>query len=931
MTKQKRFAWLSVVGIFSVLALVLGCACFTLFSERDWPLGGLAGPVHGHGLRPFRPSRASAIGQNVSAPVVPIIDPVLVYATFLGGPNGSVGGQQATAMLVDASGNVYVAGNTDSPSFPTTPGVVLAAPVAGATTFVSKIDPTGKTLIFSTYVPGLYELGGFALDTSGNIYVAGKTSGLTIPSGTTPYQTAQRSIGIVKLNSTATAVLNATYLGGSGANGGPNDMAEGIAVDSAGSVYVTGFTPSNDFPTLNALQGSLGTSGSNGFVSKLDSSLSTLLYSSYLGGSSTGAGSSIAVDSSLNAYVAGTASSGFPTTTSGVKATCSSNDCAYLAKLNPSATGSASLLYSTYLAENSNANVVTVDGNQNSYIGGTVTGGTATLGTCSGGINGYLVEINAAGAMPFTACLGYFQQGNARGVAALSLDASGTLYVAGSDDGLPLTNPIQTNSSNPVTVNSWVAAINPGTNSLLFSSLIGGAQPGEADTVMSVGADSNGNIYAAGLATSDGLTPPFPVFNALQPLPGAAIPCLRCGASDAFILKIAATNAPAAALTPAALALNTEPIGTTSSPEAVTIVNLGSAALNVSNATATGDFAVQNNCSTVAPAGGTCTINVTFTPTANGLRTGTLTITDNSAGSPRTVPLTGTGGEGTAQISPASLSFSNQAVGTTSAAQTVTLTNPGALPLAVSHIQAASPFAETNNCGTSVGVGLSCTISVTFAPTAAGSATGVLTFIDSASDSPQSVALTGDTGGSGTGSGGGSGTPPGVGLGVASGGAASATVTAGSTATYSLSIGGAGISGNASLSCTGAPTGSTCSVPNSVALSATTPSTFKVSVTTTARSELWLRHFERPSWIWAVAMIGCLALLSAASKTRSVRLGWALAPVFALTLCACGGGNSPATTSNPTPTGTMAGTYTIVVTAKSGSSTQSQNLTLIVQ
>jgi len=194
--------------------------------------------------------------------------------------------------------------------------------------------------------------------------------------------------------------------------------------------------------------------------------------------------------------------------------------------------------------------------------------------------------------------------------------------------------------------------------------------------------------------------------------------------------------------------------------------------------------------------------------------------------------------------------------------------------------------------------------------------------MDSASDSPQSVALTGETG---------SGTPPSVGLGVASGGAASATVTAGSTASYSLSVGGAGIGGAASITCTGAPTGSTCSVPGSVALSATTPSTLKVSVTTTARSGMWLLQFEQPLWVWVLAIVGCLAFLVAANKTHPLRLRWGLAPMSALILCACGGGNSPTPTPNPTPTGTTAGTYTIVVTAKSGSSTQSQNLTLIVQ
>lgn len=859
-----------------------------------------------------------------------LIDPVLVYSTFLGGPNGGMAADQVTTLVVDATGNIYVAGNTDSTKFPTTAGVVSTSGRGG--TFVAKIDSTGKTLLFSTYVPGILRMGGMALDSSGNIYVAGLTTGLTIPSGTTPFQGAQRNIGIIKLNSTATAVLNATYLGGSG-----NDGVSGVAVDSDGNLYVGGYTLSNDFPTTsNALQISLGTSGNDAFFTKLNSSLSTAIYSTYLGGNSEAGGSSlgsIAVDSSMNAYVVGSATPGFPTTSGAAKASCSSA-CAYLAKLNPSASGSNSLVYSTFLGEGSAASVVRVDSNKNAFIGGVTNSHISSLDSCTNPGSGFVAEIDAAGNLPFSTCLGKKSAQFDSGVIGLSLDASGILYVVGTGaDGLALTHPIQTNSSTSPAVNSYVAAINPSTNAILFSSLLGGAQPLEEDWVTSVGVDSSGNIYAAGGAWGDSLSasvpPPLPVFNALQPVPGAGIFCTNCVTSDPFIWKIAPTDAPAAALSPAQLVFPAQAIGTSSSPQSVTIVDLGSAALNISNAAVTGDFSIQNNCSTVAPAGGTCTIDVTFTPMTAGAQTGKLTITDNSAGSPHTVQLLAVGGQGSAQLSPTSLSFANQVVGTASEAQQVKLTNSGALPLNVSHIQAANPFSETNNCGTSVGAGGSCTISVTFAPSAAGSATGVLMLVDSASDSPQSVPLSGE------------GTAPGLGLGVASGSSNSAQVKAGSSATYVLSIGGGGTSGTASLACTGAPAKTVCSVPATVAVSGSSATNFNVSISTTASSQLLVDPLSlRPlQWLWAVTLFGLLLVFRIFGLQRSLRvrrLVWAV-PVLALVLGSCGGGGGSGSTgtgtgTTPPPTGgTAAGSYSITVTAKLGTSTQTQTLTLVVQ
>jgi hypothetical protein len=917
-----------VILLSGIAALLLALDCSRQFSNREIASTLRMRLADGR-LRPLTSGRGGLPQRRGGADPNLVFDPVLVYSTFLGGPNDSSVLQGATAFFVDSAGNTYVAGNTTSTDFPVTPGVVGAPPPY---TFVSKIDPDGKGLIFSTYVPGLFEVSGLAVDTLGDIYVAGMTcpgcssDQLPIPPGTTPFQASPRGNGIIKLNSTATTVLNATYLGGSG-----RDYLTGIALDPDGSsLYVTGVTLSNDFPTKNPLQGSLGASGQNAFVTKLDSSLSTLVYSTYLGQDSNSGLTlgfrTIAVDSSKNAYVIGTATPGFPVTSGAFQTTCSSSSCAFLAKLNPSG---SSLLYSTYLGEQSIASGIAVDSFQNSYVGGqAVSGFSPTLSPCNQGYNGFVAEINAAGSLVFSTCLGGLA-GNQfeSGITDLVLDASGNLYVVGSGAaGLTLKNPIQANFPAVETDTSFVAAINPNANSLLFSSLIGGAQTSEVESATGVGVDGNGNIYVAGVAWSGAgstFPPPFPIFNALQAVPGAGT-CFRspqCVNSDAFILKISPTDAPAAALNPALVSFPAQAVGTSSTPQSVTIFDMGSAALTVSNATVTGDFSIQNNCTTVSPAGGTCTVDITFSPTNAATQNGILTITDNSAGSPRTVQLVGQGAAAAATLSASSLSFPSQTVGTTSSAQGITLTNGGLLPLQVSRIQTTGAFSETNTCGNSVGASQTCTVSVTFTPTTAGVSTGTLTFTDSTPDSPQSVTLTG------------TGTSPTLALSVASGSSSSARVTAGSSATYTLSIGGGGMGGTTSLSCTGAPMKATCSVPATESVSASAASNFSVSVTTAAPTlaSVFSPGIATRPWPWAFAVfgiVGVVFLTKASSQRLVLRLLWA-APLFAILLCSCGGGsNGPQNPQNP---GTPVGTYTLTVTATSGSTTQSQNLTLVVQ
>lgn len=198
-------------------------------------------------------------------------------------------------------------------------------------------------------------------------------------------------------------------------------------------------------------------------------------------------------------------------------------------------------------------------------------------------------------------------------------------------------------------------------------------------------------------------------------------------------------------VTPASLTFTSQAVGTTSASKPVTVKNTGTGTTTLSIAS-TGDFAQTNTCAATLAAKGSCTVNVTFTPTVAGSRTGTISVTDMASNSPQLVNLTGTGtgggGGGSVTVTPATLTFTSQAVGTTSTGKTVTVKNAGSTSTTIS-ITSSGNFGQTNNCGTSLAAGASCTITSTFSPTAVGSVTGAITVSDTATNSPQLVSLTG--------------------------------------------------------------------------------------------------------------------------------------------------------------------------------------------
>jgi hypothetical protein len=217
----------------------------------------------------------------------------------------------------------------------------------------------------------------------------------------------------------------------------------------------------------------------------------------------------------------------------------------------------------------------------------------------------------------------------------------------------------------------------------------------------------------------------------------------------AYVLRLRSVQSgPAVSLSSSNLTFNNQVLGTTSAAQSITLTNTGNSPLTLSSITPAGNFAETDNCigsSPLAPSA-SCTISVTFTPSGLGTFSGTLTIMDNALGTPQVVNLLGTGiplPVPIASLSPSSLNFGNQAVGTSGSPMTVTLGNTGTAPLNIAGITASGDFSQGNNCGTSLIAGAQCSIAVTFTPSTSGTRTGTLTIQDNAGSGTQTVGLTG--------------------------------------------------------------------------------------------------------------------------------------------------------------------------------------------
>lgn len=612
----------------------------------------------------------------------------LIFSTFLGGTGSDIG----FAIAIDPAGNVYVTGQTSSTDFPLANALQSTCVNCPSTihAFVTKLNPAGNALVYSTYLGGSTgEIGhGIAADTSGNAYVAGDTFSLDFPTTASAFQkTCAGGINrpctdgfVAKIKPDGSALLYSTYLGGT-----LDDSIAGIAIDTSGNAYVTGGTSSNNFPTTPGafishcdLATLCNAAFLNAFVTKLNAAGSALVYSSYLGGSfANDSASAIAVDSTGHAYVTGgTSAFDFPVTPGVVQGLCARTSdglCdgnAFITKFKPDGSG---LDYSTYLG------------------GSFLNGGSG-----------------------------------------IAVNSAGEAYIVGGTASVdfPVANPVQPCQATGITA-SFLVKLNSTASSLVFSTCLGGFIG--LNSFPGIALDSAGNAYLAGATMTK-----FPVTSgAFHPIgPGA------------LVVKVGSASAPGPAFSDQSVTFSSQAVGTTSTPVSVTFYNMGSTALNIAGIAASGDFAATSNCGAGIAAASSCMLNITFTPTATGTRAGTITITDNAAG-PQILSLSGTGINPIVTLAPPSLTFGNQPIGTNSS-QTVTLTNTGEGPLSpVNVLGGSGDFFGTDNCLGFVPAGGSCTITVRFNPSAGGTRTGNITVSDNAFGSPQSIPVSGSSTGPG--------------------------------------------------------------------------------------------------------------------------------------------------------------------------------------
>lgn len=362
----------------------------------------------------------------------------ILFSTYIGGSDRD----QASAIALDSSGNIYISGMTRSTDFPSTYGAYRTSNAGGEEAFVAKFDATGGHLAYSTYLGGSGNdrATALALDAARNAYVAGYTSSVNFPLAL-PGQSAFGGVVdgfVAKLNNAGTALVYSTYIGGS-----DNDTVTGIAVDSSGGAYFTGQTQSADFPAQNALQPRKKSNG-DAFLAKLTPEGNSFAFSTYLGGSGADSAKAIALDAQSNVYIAGTTySPDFPVTSGAFRTSNSGAYDAFIAKLNPTAT---TLVYGTYAggAASEEATAIAVDTSGNVYVAGNSTSTDfpamgAIQPQFGGTVDAFVLSLDAKGeALRFSTYLGGSEDDRAQGIA---VDEAAQVYVAGytSSPAFPVT------------------------------------------------------------------------------------------------------------------------------------------------------------------------------------------------------------------------------------------------------------------------------------------------------------------------------------------------------------------------------------------------------------------------------------------------------------------------------------------------------------
>ncbi|HEX8247163.1 MAG TPA: SBBP repeat-containing protein [Pyrinomonadaceae bacterium] len=453
------------------------------------------------------------------------IDP---YSTYLGGNLDDAG----YSIAIDATGNIYVTGSADSTTFPTTAGAFDTTQNGGNDVFVTKLNAAGSALIYSTFIGGSgHDVGfGIAVDSSGNAFLTGMAQSADYPTTAGAYDTihnGNEDVFVTKLNAAGSGLIYSTFVGGSG-----SDYGRGIAFDSSGNAFLTGFTYSSGFPTT---VGAFDTGFNNGddvFAAKLNAAGSSLIYSTFLGGQGFDEGNSIAVDSSGNAFLTGFTqdhTTDYPATAGAYDTTHNGFNDVFVTKLN--AAGSA-LIYSTFIGGASNNETgrgIAVDSSGNAFLTG-FTGSTnypATAGaydiTHNGQSDVFVTKLNPAGtALIYSTFIGGNDVDDG---SSIVIDSSGNAFLTGStySTTYPTTaGGFDTTHNGQADV--FVTKLNAAGSALTYSSFIGGSS---SEFGYGIAFDTSGNAFVTGQTNSSNF-----------PITAGAYDTTHNGFNDGFVSSL---------------------------------------------------------------------------------------------------------------------------------------------------------------------------------------------------------------------------------------------------------------------------------------------------------------------------------------------------------------------------------------------------------
>ncbi len=686
----------------------------------------------------------------------------ILYSTYI----GSSGFDSGRAIAVDNSGSAYLTGNIGGADFPTTPGAFMTScPSICNTPFVSKFLNDGS-LGFSTFMGGSNVAAwAIAVDSSGSAYITGSAASNDLPM-VNPFQTTPAGGFAQKLNPTGSALQYSTYLGGGG------DWGQGITVDSSGSAYVVGNTPATNFPVKNPIQSSL-VGGPNAFITKFSPDGASLMFSTYLGGTSTyffsyagDFATGVAVDSLGNVHIVGTSSScEFPLTLNAWSTDCVNGGYTqkvFVTTLDPLGT---QLLFSTFL-ENGFSEGIAVDAKGNTYVTGIATSnnfpllhaieGNQQAGTGSPfGSNSFVTELDLSGNILFSTYLG--QTGGGAQTAGIAVDKKGGIYLAGAGQGdFPLLHPIPSQIRQSTYYTVFLAKISP-TNVPQFS-LSPRVSPILALrnvssvplTISSITPSANftkeGNCETT-LAPGTGCTLIL-VGKADKKTSGTVTIASNAGAKpQTFVIYKSPTGdsvGPNLSIYPQYVQFPPQLIGSTSAPQQVIVTNSGPlpAAINSIFLIQPAAFTEINDCPGLLEPFGSCTITVTYNP-STGNDSAQLGIVHDPYQTRDTVFLSGMGSNSVILASTPSIQFGTQYVGATPLARIVNFTNTSTYPATITGLTTSSGFTQVNTCTAPLAPQAECRAAVSYIPAANENPTGQMTASNLGPGGPQVVTLYG--------------------------------------------------------------------------------------------------------------------------------------------------------------------------------------------